>query len=471
MGHVDRNRGASDTIGRTRETPRGGCRGGATATPWSLIGSAGRLSPAHGTPSGAPALAWSVRAAFVAVIVLSATLRAAAPATAPVTGPTTRPAVVDFVNTSFENASPLQWETAADGALNVYLLYDYERASPNRAAGHWHFQLQGAPGGDVAVVLHNFDNVWNGRPGSPVSAKTICYVSPDGRAWTPLPAELLDGNRIRVRVRLGRDGSLYLARLPPYRISDLDALLTEVRRSPLAEVTEIGRTVEGRPLEVVRVGDADAPSRVFLRARSHPWEPGGSWMVQGLIRALLRDDDPVSRRCRARYCVYVMPMANKDGVARGGTRFNVLGKDLNRNWDVPADPKLAPENRALETWLQRLVEQGRAPQLAIDLHNDESGRLHVSRPPVPDLDRHLARMRRLEDLLRKHTWFTEGSTGAAFRNAGTIGEGLLQRYGIDACVLESNCNWIEGLKQHPSAEAYEQFGAGLREVFFEYFGE
>ena len=26
-------------------------------------------------------------------------------------------------------------------------------------------------------------------------------------------------------------------------------------------------------------------------------------------------------------------MANKDGVARGGTRFNLRGKDLNRNWD------------------------------------------------------------------------------------------------------------------------------------------
>ena len=380
-------------------------------------------------------------------------------------------ASVVYVNSGFENASPLQWDVNRDdGAMNIRLLYDYERASPNRAAGHWHFQVQGKAGSEVTIVLHNFDNVWNGKPGSPVSAKSICFTSNDGKRWQVIPAELVEGNRLRVRVRLEGD-SLYLARLEPYRISDLDRLLEEIRTSPLVEVALIGKTVEGRPLEIVRIGNPDAPHRVLLRARAHPWEPGGNWVVQGLIRSLLAAGDGVSRKCLERYCVYVMPMANKDGVARGLTRFNVQGKDLNRNWDKPADARLAPENHALERWLEAMIERGRGPHLAIDLHNDESGRLHVSRPPVADLERHLDRMRLFERLLREHTWFTEGSTAATFRNSGTMGEGLLQRYGIDACVLELNCNWIAGLKQHPSGAAWEQFGRGLREVFFEYFDQ
>jgi hypothetical protein len=80
-------------------------------------------------------------------------------------------------------------------------------------------------------------------------------------------------------------------------------------------------------------------------------------------------------------------------------------------------------------------------------------------------------MQRLEELLRRHTWFTEGSTGANFRNPGSLGEGLLERYGIDACVLELNCNWIAGLGQYPSGEAWEKFARDLREVFFGYFLE
>ncbi len=376
-------------------------------------------------------------------------------------------AALTFIHYGFENASPLQWETAEDGTVHAHLLYDYERSSPNRAAGHWHFQLQGTPGADVTLILHNFDNVYNGRPGAAVSKKSICFVSSDGRKWRVVPAEFLEGNLLRLRVHL--DGpSLYLARMEPYRVSDLDRLLKAIRDHRLVEVEPIGRTVEGRPLEVVRVGDPEAPCRVLLRARAHPWEAGGNWAVEGLIRALLEDDE-ASRACLKRCCIYVLPMANKDGVARGWTRFNMQGRDLNRNWDRPADPALAPENHALETWIRRMHQRGKPLHLAIDLHNDEGGGLHISRPPVEDLDRHVERMHLLERLLRQHTWFTEGSSGPGHRNPGSLGEGLLERYGIDACILEFNCNWIAGLKQPPTGAAWAQFGRQLRPVFSEYF--
>ena len=104
-----------------------------------------------------------------------------------------------------------------------------------------------------------------------------------------------------------------------------------------------------------------------------------------------------------------MPMANKDGVARGRTRFNLKGKDLNRNWDRPADPELAPENHALETWLAAMIKNGQRPHLALELHNDGHGQLHISRPQRTDLKRYLARMKILEDLLRKHTWLDRKS--------------------------------------------------------------
>ena len=112
---------------------------------------------------------------------------------------------------------------------------------------------------------------------------------------------------------------------------------------------------------------------------------------------------------------------------------------------------------------------GRRPHLALELHNDASGLLHISRPPVPQLDSHLARMAILEQLLRQHTWFTEGDTTAAFRNAGTLGDGWLQRYGIDAAVHEFNCNWIEGVQDYPSAARWMAYGDKLPAVFHDYF--
>jgi hypothetical protein len=234
------------------------------------------------------------------------------------------------------------------------------------------------------------------------------------------------------------------------------------------EVSSIGRTVAGRDLEMIRIGDPAAPYRVFVRARAHPWESGSNWVAQGLIERLLQQDEDARAFLKV-YSLYILPMANKDGVARGGTRFNLHGKDLNRDWDVPADPALAPENAALEKWLEGAIAAGRRPHLALELHNDGNGRLHISRPPVPDLDRHLARMATFEELLRTHTWFTEGSTNAAFRNGGTLGDGWLQRYGIDAAVHEFNCNWIEGLKDYSSAAHWTTYGAKLATVFRDYF--
>jgi len=371
-----------------------------------------------------------------------------------------------YINTSFENASPLYWEADANNVVNVHLIYDHERSSPNRANGHWFFEVQTVPGAELTLVLHNFDNIWNGRKGSPLAERTVCMVSQDGRTWRLVATERTSENTLKFRIA-AQSGSLYVARMEPYRLSDLDALKRSIQGRPGVEITPIGRTVEGRELEIIRIGRPETPYRVFLRARAHPWEAGGSWVVEGLIRRLLQADADAGRYLDT-YCVYIMPMANKDGVVRGRTRFNLLGADLNRKWDAPPDPAVNPENRALEEWLRSAIARGQRPHLMIDLHNDNAGRLHVSRPNI-DLERYLKEMELLEAMLRKHTWFTEGSTGANYRNPGTLGEGLLERFGITACVLELNANWVAGLNDHPSAENWRRFGAQLCEAFYEYF--
>jgi len=374
---------------------------------------------------------------------------------------------LNFINTSFENASPLWYEIDADGVVNVRLLYDHERESPNRAAGHIHFRLDAAPGSDIKIEFKNLDNVWNGKHGSIARELKAAVISENGLDWTPVPLDSLPGDRVRLTVRMPGP-SLYVARTEPYRLSDLDRLLASLRDHPLAEITPIGETVEGRELEIVRVGDPKAPYRVFIRARSHPWESGTNWVAHGLINRMLGTDDEV-QAYRERYCVWIMPMANKDGVVRGRTRFNVNGMDLNRNWDRPADPMLAPENHALEQWLVGMIEDDRKPHLALDLHNDGRGLLHISRGPSAGLQAYLDRMASLENALRRHTWFTEGSTGDSFHNSGTLGEGWLDRYGVDALIHEFNCHWIAGLNELPTGAHWQTYGARLAAVFFEYF--
>ena len=374
--------------------------------------------------------------------------------------------LLEFIHTGFENASPLDWEIDGEGTIIGRLVYDHERSSPNRANGHWHFEIQAPEKSQWTVILENFDNVWNGKKGSPLCDRTACFVSNDGQQWRPIETEVIEGNRLRFNVKM-EGNRLKVARLEPYRLSDLDRLIEKIESNPLVEIQKVGKTVAGRDLEIVRIGDPGATHRVLLRARSHPWEPGGNWVVEGLIERLLRGDTD-AKRYLSQYCVYVLPIANKDGVARGMTRFNLLGKDLNRNWDRPADPELAPENRALETWIESMIARGQRPDLAIDFHNDNNGRLHISRPNI-ELAEYLKRMKRFELLLREHTWFTEGSTGGNFHNPGSFGEGLLERYRITAFIHELNADWIAALDDYPSAKNWKLYGSQLCDVFYEYF--
>jgi lysophospholipase L1-like esterase len=64
----------------------------------------------------------------------------AGPAKLPGTG-------LEFIDTGFENASPLWYEAGPDGATLVHLLYDHERSSPNRAAGQLGLGLGVSPAG------------------------------------------------------------------------------------------------------------------------------------------------------------------------------------------------------------------------------------------------------------------------------------------------------------------------------------
>ncbi len=85
----------------------------------------------------------------------------------------------------------------------------------------------------------------------------------------------------------------------------------------------------------------------------------------------------------------------------------------------------------------------------------------------------MARLRELsllEALLRRHTWFTEGTTSPTLRNSGTLGEGWLQRHGHRRCgarvQLQLDCGPEAVIVQYPLACAD---GAGLARVFHDYF--
>lgn len=364
-----------------------------------------------------------------------------------------------YVNTAFENGSPLDWEVTSEGVLELWPQFDYEHGPQgNRQLTHWHFRLHGEAGQTLRLRMPPRENIYGGRRGPAFVARTGNSLSADGVHWQPFSWELDEDKGLAAEIVLAAD-VVHIARIEPYTTRHLAAWLERLQADTRTKVEIIGQTVEGRDLELVTLSAGLDRPAILFRGRAHPWEAGGSWFLEGVAAEALRAPDVLAA------CDLVfLPMAGKDGVVRGQTRFNLNGIDLNRGFVPGYDFSAAPENQALVGWLLARQAAGRLPLLALDLHDDDYGNLHVGHGGGhPDYDR---RMATLEELMRARTYFTEGAARGV--GAVTFGAGLLELFGFDSAVLELNSNWLAGANCIPGSAAWRDFGAQFAAMLPEY---
>lgn len=183
----------------------------------------------------------------------------------------------------------------------------------------------------------------------------------DKLSWEDVPVskkKRIAGNSIRVGwnytfQKLGE--VVYFAFTYPFSFEEFQAQLrgideraqsNEFRQAIFYEHTQLCRSLEGRPVDLLTVssqpkidGRKTKPLSqkpvIFLSARIHSGEVPGSHMMNGALDLLFSLDDPRAWILRELFVFKIVPMLNPDGVARGHYRLNSTGLNLNRFYEQP----------------------------------------------------------------------------------------------------------------------------------------
>lgn len=210
-------------------------------------------------------------------------------------------------------------------------------ADPGGDFRSWfYFRVTGAPGverrfhfTDAGLSLRarlanreGYPNQWQG--GGPVA-------SYDGEDWFRLPSSF-DGLCYSFS-HVPEHSLCYYAKWAPYPDARERAMVAAAQTSPLVGIETIGHSVDGRAIDMLTIGTpAPEKKKFWIIARQHACETQGGFFVEGMVERLLESGDGAVEALLDRAVLHVVPNVNPDGAARGLTRQNVSGANLNREW-------------------------------------------------------------------------------------------------------------------------------------------
>ena len=226
------------------------------------------------------------------------------------------------------------------------------KIQPAERTGHgwrcwWYFRLDGIrPGETVTVEVE----------GDPFTLPDRAHFSPDGKTWCHTEAGARADKRVTYRQAV-EGSSAWFAWGPPYLLADAEAAVRNaaaVCRESAAFTLCTSR--DGHAVPAIRFGPEKIDSSRFglwIQARQHAWESGGSWVAQGFLE-WLASDAAEAKTLRERSSITIVPIMDIDNVQRGAGGKDQIPQDHNRDWSA------RPQHPEVRAAMERILEMDRA---------------------------------------------------------------------------------------------------------------
>lgn len=235
----------------------------------------------------------------------------------------------------------------------------------------WYFKVTGVKPGDTLTVTVDASQLKQAS-GKKLSANWAlperAAFSADGNNWLQTGPGTRDKESCRWTQQVNAERA-WFAWGPPFIPADARTLVDRLSREH-EDVTafELCKTRAGRSVPALVVSPAEANTEdrmvIWVQARQHAWESGGSWVGRGFIDWAL-SDDPLAEALREKVDIYYVPVMDIDNVATGNGGKNQVPHDHNRDWSER--PRWNAVQAAMKS-LKQFDEQNRLVMF-VDLHN------------------------------------------------------------------------------------------------------
>jgi len=184
-----------------------------------------------------------------------------------------------------------------------------------------------------------------------------------GHSWNYIPDTWNDDYTLSCVMHFDADSAFVAMRVPRTATFN-EQFLSRMKSNDQCEVFQIGHSAKGRPLLVTEIGTPSLEKPcALIYAGEHADEQDAGWVAQGAIEYLL-GDDPKAVELRHRYTFLVIPLLDPDA-AVAGIHESIISSFL--------PDRATMESIAYANWFENWAKSGNRLDVAIDLHNIQSG--------------------------------------------------------------------------------------------------